>query len=467
MTRRQIARKLKILKNRAKYFMLAFGFAGLSSTAPMLSGCSDTKNKDKVETTHDLTGDKAVATISYRTDTLYHASTTFALYLNGKITRYYVENNNKYQLQLPLFVHEDWHRHNFNTGFRTKSKLSPFEYYKICLQDEMTANLAAILTARLEYLGAEDKDAVIKKYENGYMRFYFKAVKDGTIRPDAFVFSNEEKKFLANGVQKMWLRIYYKIYAPRILRMIPRYIERRGLVKENPLQYKKYVKQFWTIGGIDFSAYLDEDIGIDYDAKVNFAKASANMVSLKKDAPFLIENIASNLPYLREFSGKDQINAFLHIVIAAKLKSAVKECSAASLSDNKEAITQIYKKTVAELSYDAALEEFALSYGFLEKNAFNTCLKTDNYHDKISRLYTYKGVDLSALIDGFNADKTPFSKETFEPEKFKFYINDDAYFMPTPRIFSENADNTGTKNEKPALRQRISEPQYIDIPNFW
>lgn len=165
-----------------------------------------------------------VATIAYYTDTLYQTTSTLLMYHNGKIIRYYVENHSSFCLNLPYVVHEDWHRHNFKSGFRINSKLSPYEYYKLCIQDEMTANLAAILTARYEYLCTKDKKAVINKYENTYMSFYFKAIKEKKIILQASEMTVQERSFLANGVKKMWLETYYEHYAPKLYRMIPRYV---------------------------------------------------------------------------------------------------------------------------------------------------------------------------------------------------------------------------------------------------
>lgn len=173
------------MKKRIQRLLTAFSIAGVLTVPSFLSRehKEQTSNPDTSTTkTENVVVKKdsvnsSVRTISYFTDTLYQAKSTLMYYIPDKIVRNYVENNNGFRMQLPYFVHEDWHRHNAGSRYRYNYDYSPEEYYKLCMHDEITANISAILTARFEYLSSPDKEATIAKYENSYMGFYFKAVK--------------------------------------------------------------------------------------------------------------------------------------------------------------------------------------------------------------------------------------------------------------------------------------------------
>lgn len=477
-----LIKKLKILKNKAKHFMLACGLTGLSLGAPMMQSCQNGEvKKDKTEVKADSAINKVdikhpVATIGYYTDTLYHATSTLMFYNKGKVTRYYVEKNNSFSIRLPYFVHEDWHRHNAKSGFKIKSKLSPYEYYKLCIQDEITANLAAILTARYEYLASQDKKAIIKKYENSYMDFYFTALKEGKIKPQTGTMDIEERSFLANGVKKMWLETYYNAYAPKICRMIPRYVSRLGFHPSNPKLYQKYVSYFWTVGGINFSNYLESDIDAKGDKTVMLADEMKDVQSFKKDYSFLVQNIMGNAPKLEEFAIDDQQQALLNLVISAKLKSALKTKDASFLKNNSGAVSSAYNKVVFELIRDSSFYHFFNRCSVINKNQFNLLVQTDNPEEKIRNFYVYKGIDLSRQIDNFTILKTIdpkdnscdlFVKFCFKPELDN--EQKDTLFATLTKeepvaILSEKKAEVPAKETK---RQRISDMQYIDIPNFW
>ena len=98
--------------------------------------------------------------VAYLTDTLEKPGTALLVNQHGKITRNYVENNNLYRLDLALFVHEWWHSQNHALFYEYKY-MTPHEYYKICMHNEITANLAALLTVRLEYMVADNKAEVL------------------------------------------------------------------------------------------------------------------------------------------------------------------------------------------------------------------------------------------------------------------------------------------------------------------
>jgi len=182
---------------------------------------------------------KPVYEISYRNDTLERATSVLLYYSNNEITRNFVKNNNSYRMQMPYFAHEEWHHHNDSIQFRARYQLKPLEYYRLCMHDEISANLVAILTARYEYLAAENKKAIINRYKNTYMKFYFEAVEQGKIKPESKDSADIEKErsFLADGTLDMWVQKYKKAYAPRTYGSLRRFINRMGFPDKDNRNY--------------------------------------------------------------------------------------------------------------------------------------------------------------------------------------------------------------------------------------
>ena len=113
----KISRYLKRMRIPA----LAAAIAGLSiwgGNFQKQSNENTSKTKTQLVTKDTLGTDEPksvknpVLEIKYHTDTLAQAGSTLMLYFNGQITRYYVENNNGFRMQMPYFAHEEWHRHN-------------------------------------------------------------------------------------------------------------------------------------------------------------------------------------------------------------------------------------------------------------------------------------------------------------------------------------------------------------------
>jgi hypothetical protein len=203
-----------------------------------------------------------VVKIAYRTDTLDNPTSVLLYYYNHSITRNFLENNESFRLQLPYFAHENHHHTNDNLKFKFM-QFSPEEALKLRMHDEISANLTAILTARYEYLAAENKSAVIKKYEKSYMKFYFEAIKNKKINPESNAEQdrNAEWKLLANGTRKMWMRKFSVPYAARLGKSVKNYIAVNGLSDvETHRKYEYICRKMYNIGGVDFWSYMDEDI---------------------------------------------------------------------------------------------------------------------------------------------------------------------------------------------------------------
>ena len=127
--------------------------------------------------------EKPTMNITYQTDTLERRSAILLYNLNGRIIRYYRDNDPLYRMEMYLFVHEAWHTHNLNTGFKSKHKFSPQEYRKLLVHDEISANLAALNSLILEYTFSDNKKEFLDSIcaDSRYFSFYFNEVAEGKI----------------------------------------------------------------------------------------------------------------------------------------------------------------------------------------------------------------------------------------------------------------------------------------------
>src|SRR5574344_1471594 len=205
--------------HKIKTYLISVGI--MATTMSGVVGCqpaekkADNAKKDKIEVVDSQTVKQKVTNpvlkVEYRTDTLQNESSSILLvHVKGNITRFYKENNPSFVQKLRLYVHKRWHKHNYELGFRNSYAFTPLEYYKLCFHDEISANVAALLTARYEYLAANDKDKKLKEFENSEFGYYFKAVKQGKIKPESSNLKNieAERYFVVNETKNMWMKKY-------------------------------------------------------------------------------------------------------------------------------------------------------------------------------------------------------------------------------------------------------------------
>lgn len=469
-----------------KSYLGALGFGILTS----LSGSScqpkkaDAELPEKPQNTQNIPAQKVISpvlTIEYRTDTLEHETSVLLYYLNGSITRNYIENNNSFKMQLPYFTHEKWHHHNAQTGFRNRFLCTPDEYYKLCMHDEISATMSAILTARYEYLAAENKsqkNEIIKKYENTYMKFYFSEIKNGHIHPESSKIHDivKERKLIANGTRDLWMRAYAPVYAQRILRMVKNYIGKKGLVEDSKQNYEILRNKMYTIGGVNFASYMDKDI----DAPNEFISITENLrkvKSLNKHIKKILPDIEEQYNNLQQIDLAHKQEAFQHIFIAARLKQMLQSVNPQNLESHPQIITSCYQKIVGNLKYDTSFAQFineSAVYG-LSKNQIS--IENDSRYDEfLNKAYTLNGTNLIKYIQNFNKDDLPVTSFTHE-------LTQKSYFpiMPRPTFINDittnyiQPENSAKQTfifkstTKPQTKEdkRISDIQHIDIPNFF
>ncbi len=413
----------------------------------------------------------SIRNITYYTDTLYQYKSTLMYYIPDKIVRNYVENNNSFRMQMPYFVHEDWHWHNYHSEFRYKYNYSPLEYYKLCMHDEISANLAAILTMRYEYLSSPDKASVIAKYEKTYAGFYFEAVKEGKINPESTnpADNEQEWKFLANGTKDMWMQTYAKQYSPTTLNMMNVYIQKKGFLPSNPGQYNAVKKYMYTIGGVDFSRYMQADIEAT-DTKPQLVDELSKVLSCLNEKKDFVDEVLKNAELLDSIHPGLRGYAMQHILIAAKLKLSV--AGEKNPVRIKAIISTQYNKLMHNMEMDFTLRNFIADYSINELVNNSKILQTRDYRAVIDEIYTYKGVKLNKFISKFSANRVP--------QKYACLLNQSAQtVLPPPEVtdmftwYDKSLPPDSLRFEEPIPtpepvkpRQRMSGELSMVIPNF-
>ena len=221
-----------------------------------------------------LDADDKMRTIDFQVDTLSNKTTAGGYFTPDErtVTINYQEGNEEFNdwSQSPtVLIHEQKHRDNYSQGIY-EYVLSSEQAYKVNMHDEISANMASLLYLRDEYL--KTGNMAVFEQENGRFAFYVEAIKKGEINP----FSSKEEDFdkemalIANGTRDMWVRDFAS--TDSYLSTGKWYAQHRGeadgkhaaFYDEN---YDRAKKIMYTIGGVDFTKYMDKDVDIPSDGK--------------------------------------------------------------------------------------------------------------------------------------------------------------------------------------------------------
>lgn len=464
-------RGAKALTTVVSFLVLSTGVVGCGSASKPKS---EEKKVDTSENVVKVNG--AVRQIRYLTDTLEHRGRTLLYYSNDKITRNYVEKDNLYAMRLYLFSHEDWHAHNDEIKWRFKYRYTPFEYYKLCMHDEISANIAALLTLRYQYMASADKKEFLERYQDSIFGFYFRELKSGKIKPESNNPKDREKEYalIAKGMQEAWMKRSARGYMPTIYGMMQRYVERQGLVKDSRKSYNHVRHHMYNIGGVDFLQYMEHDI-VPSDERVFLADGLRNVKSLSKGGLEIMDNVNNGYPLLQNVSIDKQSEAFQHLLIAAKLKYELRKRSAEELEANPQIIDMYYRQIFSKFMNDKTYGQYVSSFPIVnEKSSFARVNSDKEYADIISKIYMFKGVDLSKSVDGFDTECVPIKNEEFKNFSFKH----GTYYWIQPMEAKIEFDSkwvkkyrgpvitTDNKEKKKSCKKRISDWQYIAAPNY-
>lgn len=215
-----------------------------------------------------LDAENRMRAVDFQVDTLSHKTGTNGYFTQHarSITLNYDENNDDFNLWSKRGItlqHEQKHRDNYNQGMYEYA-LSPEQAYKIEMHDEISANMAGLFEVREEYLQTGDMSVFDKKGRERY-GYYADAVKKGEINP----FSNKKEDFdkemalIANGTRDMWMRDFANIYVDYGVNDAKYYGEKDGKhAAYYDQNYERARKIAYTIGGVDFTQYMDKDVEI-------------------------------------------------------------------------------------------------------------------------------------------------------------------------------------------------------------
>ena len=206
-------------------------------------------------------------TVDFQVDTLSNDTSTGGYFSPGinTLTINYVEGEdsfNSWSGSMAVLMHEQKHRDNRSQGIYEYA-LSPEQAYKTEMNDEISANMASLVYLRDKYLKTGD----ISVFEEDGSRFHFytDAIKKGEINP----FSNKKEDFdkemalIANGTRDMWMRDFSGTYVDYGVRNAKSYGEKDGKhAAYYDQNYERARKIAYTIGGVDFTQYMDKDVEI-------------------------------------------------------------------------------------------------------------------------------------------------------------------------------------------------------------
>lgn len=440
---------------------------------------SPKEKKEKTVITEKVGGVKnPIRNVKYLTDTLYHSGRMLLYYANGYITRNYVDKNNMYEMSLSLFSHEDWHAHNDEIKWRLRFKHTPFEYYKLCMHDEISANIAALLTTRYQYIHAENKKEFIKKYKCRVFEFYYKEVEKGTINPLSSNPKDREKeyKLIANGMQKAWMDRCAKGYMPAIYRMLQRYVERNGLLEDSRKNYNYVRGYMYKIGGVDFSKYMKHDI-VPEDERVLLSDGLKSVKSMSDGGIDIMNLVNNGYPLLKNIGMTKQTEAFQHLLIAAKLKYSMRNKSVKEIQANPQVVNMHYKQVISRFLRDETYKDYIDKFPSISEQRISVKITDEKEYDEILRkIYTLKNIDLRQFIKDFSAEEVPVKMQN--PAKLSKLYNywllpveflDATYSKQQLPIKDDGQmmiEQYKREEENPTPRLRLSDWQFVDTPNY-
>lgn len=419
--------------------------------------------------------------VRYNTDTLDHAISTLLFYSVGKITRYYVENNNGYRMQLPYFAHEEWHRHNDESKYRTRYAFTPLEYFRLCMHDEISANMAAVLTARYEYLAAptkEEKNKIINRYKNSYMKFYFDELAAGKIKPESLnPFDIErEHSLIANGTMKMWMKTYFGHYAPTMYRMLQRYIGRAGLINKSGKNYQKILNHMYNIGGVNFAEYFNHDIEIK-DTKVLLTEQLPKIRFMRSGGADIMNIVTQNYSLMTSVGAEKQTEALQHLLISSQLKYMLRNKTKEELQQNPQLVNLCFRKVINSAYSDKSFKNMVEAFPIFNTDCINLHIKDANFVENIHKMFMFRELDLTTMIADFSVEKVPIKSmynsrniiaDNIKHEDFvmEFFLYPQLAARLEKTSYVPLINTPLLAPQTPNKRSRMSPELYINVPNL-
>lgn len=159
-------------------------------------------------------------------------------------------------------VHEQKHRDNLSRGMIAYAVNEEYAY-KLDMWDEISANMAALVLKRQKYLATGDINVFDADGER--FKFYKEAVQKGEINPKSPYKEDFDKEMalIVNGTKNMWQHDFSETYIRQNSVHASDRSEKNGKNKQYYQQnYERGRKVALTIGGVDFTKYLKDDVKI-------------------------------------------------------------------------------------------------------------------------------------------------------------------------------------------------------------
>ena len=170
-----------------------------------------------------------------------------------------------------VIQHEQKHIDNASKGMYSYA-LSKEQTYKINMWDEISANIAALIALRDEYL--KNGDINIFDAEAEKFSFYKEAIIQGKIDPHSPYQEDFDKEMslIINGTKDMWCERYGDMYSDISYSHAISTYDWSGHKKEHyDENYLRARAIACNIGGVDFTKYLKKDVEIPQKGKDKLA----------------------------------------------------------------------------------------------------------------------------------------------------------------------------------------------------
>ena len=211
--------------------------------------------------------------VDFQVDTINNKTKWAAYYSSSKnsITSNYVkdasESYNNYNQSMEAITHEQKHRDNYLAGMHAYP-VSSEQAYKLKMHDEISANMAELITLRYKYIATGDISVFD---EEPKFNFYKEAIKKGEINPQSEYKEDFDKdmSLIVNGTQKMWVEEYGNEYyiEQNLGSALANYDKTGAYVKYYDQNYENAKKIAYKIGGVDFTKYMEKDVEIPEKGK--------------------------------------------------------------------------------------------------------------------------------------------------------------------------------------------------------
>ena len=237
-------------------------------------------------------------------------------------------------------AHEAEHMHQYEK-VNFSADMSLDQHYKLHCYKEIGGQVAGLLQLREMYKEAkteEEKSNIIKEGKEKFFD-YFSKVENGEINPlsDKREDFDNEMSFIINSETEFWMTCKAMLYDKEHIDMVLG-DARKGNVLPNDENYKEGVNLLLTIGGIDFSQYLNRDIDCYNKSIIDADKRIQNGEDLESVSSTIIETDKYLSLYddgdLKGFNLEQRFNLLLQRALAEKITKNGSDCYWADMVSN-------------------------------------------------------------------------------------------------------------------------------------